>query len=78
MLSHWNSKLETETANYDEIFWYCQNQHQIHSLAQAVSADSAVVTADKLSHLHSTFLQNFEQLNMLLLRYISTDPKGGW
>ena len=80
MLSNWKSRLETETANYDEIFWYTQNQRQIHSLAQAVSADGVVVTAHKLSELRSTFLQNFEQLNVLLLRYISTesDPKGGW
>ncbi len=78
MLSNWKSRLETETANYDEISWYSHNQRQIHELAQAVSADGVVVTAHKLSELRSTFLQNFEELNILLLRYISTDPKGGW
>ena len=78
MLSDWKNRLDNEDANYDEIYWYCQNQRQIHNLAQAVSANGIVVTAKKLSDLRSAFLQYFEQLNQLLLRYISTDPKGGW
>lgn len=78
MLSNWKTRLETETANYDDIFWYYQNQQQIRNLAKAVSADGVTVTAHEVSDLRSTFLHYFEQLNVLLLRYISTDPKGGW
>ena len=78
VLSSWSLKLDHESANYDDIFWYHQNQRHICKLAEAVAGTSLVLSSHKISGLHLSFQEEFVQLNQLLLKYIPGDPKAGW
>ena len=78
MLSLWKSKLDDQSANYDDIHWYYQNQRHIYNLAEAVRGTSLVLLPHKISELQHSFLQEFEELNLLLLKYIPGEPKAGW
>ena len=78
MLAEWESRLYKKRANYDEILWYLQNWQNICNLADAVVATSLILSSDMLEALNETFLNEFEVLNQLLLKYIPGDPKAGW
>ena len=78
VLSLWKSKLDNHAANYDEIYGYNHKRHYIHEIAQHVFASDLVISADTLTRLGKIFLEKFEELNFLLLRYIPEDPKPGW
>ena len=78
ILSLWKSKLDNHGANYDEIYGYNQKRHYIHEIAKHVFASDLVISADTLTRLEKTFLEKFEELNFLLLKYIPRDPKPGW
>ena len=78
MLLNWQTKLEEETVNYDEIYSSMQNQKCFQDLAQAVGAASLMFPTEKLKSLHRKFLEAFEQLNQLLLKYIPKDPEARW
>ena len=72
----WKAKLGNNDANYDEIDVYTQKQRYIHGIAQHVSAASGlVISAENLVILKNTFLEKFEQLNILLLKYVPGDSK---
>lgn len=74
----WNTKLDSNLANYDEIYAYTQNQHYIGGILQHVSAAGLVISAENLMDLNKTFLEKFEELNILLLKYVPGDYKHGW
>ena len=78
VLLTWKTKLNNNDANYDEIHVYSLKQHYIHWIAQHVSATSLVISTEKLIVLKKAFLEKFEELNILLLKYVSGDSKLGW
>ena len=75
----WKTKLGSDgDANYDEIHVYTQKQRYIYGIAQHVSATNLVISAMNLAALKDSFLEKFEQLNILLLKYVQGDSKLGW
>ena len=79
VLQMWKTKLGNNVANYDEIHVYTQKQHYIQGIAQHVSAAaSLVISTENLFALKNNFLEKYEQLNILLLKYVPGDPKLGW
>jgi hypothetical protein len=78
ILSFWKSKLDNQSADYDYMHGYLQNYRHIHKLAKAVGGTSLVLSPQKVSQVQDSFLQDFELLNQLLLKYISDEPKAGW
>lgn len=78
MLSNWKTKLEEETVDYDEIHSALQNQKCFRDQAQAVGAASLTFPTGNLKSLHRKFLEEFEHLNQILLKYIQDDPEGRW
>jgi len=75
----WKTRLGNNNANYDEMHLYTQKQHYIHGIAQHVSAATGlVISAESLVRLKKTFLEKFEELNILLLKYVPKDSKLGW
>jgi len=74
----WKTKLCNSDANYDEIHVYTQQQCYIQGIAQWVSATGLVIPSEDLIDLKSTFLEKFEELNILLLKYVPEDSKLGW
>ena len=79
ILFFWKEKLDTQTANYDDIHFYAQNISGIERVATAVSVQSLVVPEGHVSSLKNTYLQQYEKLNLLLIRYVRTDdPEKRW
>jgi len=75
----WKKRLDNKDANYDEMHLYTQKQDYIQRIAQNVSAATGlVISAENLVHLRKTFLEKFEELNILLLKYVPEDSKLGW
>ena len=78
VLLTWKTKLDNLDANYDEIHEYTQKQRYIHGIAQHVSGTGLVISPNDLISLKSSFLEKYEELNILLLKYSPGDSKLGW
>ena len=78
VLLTWKTKLDNNDANYDEIHEYSLKQNYIHKIAQHVSTTSLVIPTENFTVLKNAFLEKFEELNILLLKYVSGDSKLGW
>jgi len=74
----WKTELCSHNANYDEICEYTQKQQNIQSIAQHISATGLVVSTEDLKTLKYTFLEKFDELNSLLLKYLPGDSNLGW
>ena len=74
ILSDMKTKLESQDAKYDDIVSYKLNHRHVHKLAEAVSAARLVVPAHVVVKLKQTFLEQFEELNLLLLKRFPSDP----
>ena len=77
-LSTWKTKLDNNASSYDEIHNYTQKRQFIHSIAQSICAPDLVVSSEDLKDLQKAFLEKFENLNILLLKYVPGDCKSGW
>ena len=64
--------------NYDDIMLYASYQAQLEELCSIVCVSVASLTAQNLQDVKTTFLQQFEQLNVFLLRYIPGQPDAHW
>ena len=78
IVSTWKRNLISNAANYDEIHGYIHKQQKIYEIAQHVSATELVVSEEDLTCLNNTFLEKFEELNILLLKYVPGDSKPYW
>ncbi len=78
VLKTWKSQLDCQSANYDLISAYREHYRYIHNVATAVSATGLVFNAFKLDDVQQSFLQQFEDINRIFLKYIHNDPKAGW
>jgi len=77
-LSAWRDKLKQCDLNYDELLLYTKQMANIGRAAMALSSDSLVVDSHYVKALKVEFEQQFELLNMLLLRYIPGVPDSPW
>ena len=78
LLLEWNQKFKEQQVNYDEIVTYMSQHSQLKNLGQAICASSAIVDADYTQHVQKMFLNAFEQLNILLIKYIPGQPDAKW
>ena len=75
VLHHWHTRLDGHTVNYDDILHYQQQKPFFQELSQRLFARRLVVDESK-SKQH--FENRFEELHILLLRYIGNEPDGKW
>ncbi len=78
ILTNWKSMIEDQSANYDFILEYKNQYRHVCSLATAVSATDLIVSGHKAVDAERVFLQQFERMNQLLIKYIQDNPKAGW
>ena len=64
--------------NYDEIITYASQQQLLEHLAQTVCATSAIVDSLDSEAVKNSLLNAFEQLNVLLIKYIPGQPDAKW
>lgn len=74
----WKTRLGNNDANYDELHLYTQKQDYIQRIAHVSAATALVISAENLVRMKKTFLEKFEELNILLLKYVPEDSKLGW
>ena len=77
MLS-WRDRILDEKLNYDEIMHYANSQAALQELGDALCASSTIIEPREMQKHKNTFLENFETLNMLLLKYIHGRPELKW
>ena len=64
--------------NYDEILTYTSQQSQLKHLAQTFCFSSAIVWSQDALAVKNLFLLAYEQLNVLLIKYIPEHPDTKW
>ena len=78
MVLTWQRRVEARELNYDDILLYALFQDGIQFIGQAVCATSAVIDPHFIQEQKTDFLQYFEELNIMLLRYIPGQPEAKW
>ena len=76
--SHWYTKSELEEINHDDMVDYHDSHSSLCKVAKAVCVTGKIVEDQLISELRTNYLKNFEQLNLLLLRYVHEVPRVKW
>jgi len=78
VLLEWKQKFMQQQINYDEILTYASQQSQLKHLAQTFCFSSAIVWSQDALAVKNLFLLAYEQLNVLLIKYIPEHPDTKW
>jgi len=78
VLQGWKRKFSERQINYDEILTYATQQSKLEHFAKNICASSAIVNSKDTLDLKNEFLDAFEQLNVLLIKYIPGQPEAKW
>ena len=76
VLSERHQKFNQQLVNYDEILFYASHQLKLEKLCQTICASSPIVK--DIQSMKSMFLTAFEELNILLIKYIPSKPDTKW
>ena len=77
MLSVWREKFQSKKINYDAIILYTEVYSLLSRAATSLSANSLVVDRHYVQAIQVDFLESFEILNLLLIRFIRGHPETG-
>lgn len=77
VLSVWREKFTSKKINYDSIMLYTEVFSLLSRAATSLSANTLVVDAQYVQAIRTDFLQAFELLNIMLIRYIEGHPEAG-
>ena len=75
VLNSWHTRLYSHMVNYDDILHYQQQKPFFQELSQRLFALCLVLDESKPKQ---HFEKRFEELHILLLRYIGNEPDGKW
>jgi len=78
VFSYWNHKLLILATNHDDMLTFACSHSSICKVAKAVCAMSIILEDEYLAKMKIQYLQNFEELNLLLLRYVPEVPRAKW
>ena len=78
VLGTWRDRLKSRDVNYDDLVVYSKQYSQISRAAMALNSGGLVMDNHELKMMKQEFLQQFELLNLFLLRYVSGCPDLQW
>ena len=78
IFSNWHTKFLFQSVNYDDMIDYAASNTSIYNVAKAVCAPQMVVDDQYIERLKTNYLQDFEELNLLLLKYVPEVPRAKW
>lgn len=78
VLAAWRDRFTSKKINYDSIVLYVEAYSLLNRAATSLSATTLVVEAHYVQAIRTDFLQAFELLNMMLIRYINGQPEAGY
>lgn len=73
ILKFWKDKFTSSKINNNEISAYRKHWKAISELGESLGANSLVVTSDDVDSRWKHFLEEFEKLNIALIKYIPGD-----
>lgn len=74
----WRDRFLQMRVNYDDVLLYASTQTWLNNLGVTVCATSAVIDSSDIQRIKNMILQNYEQLNILLIKYIPGHPDARW
>ena len=77
-VSDWQKKFMNQEINHDEMIDYQSSHSSLCKVAKAVCAKGMIIEDQHILELRTHYLKNFEQLNLLLLRYVTEVPRVKW
>lgn len=77
-LQSWSDKFYLRSVGYDEIDLYSSNHDNLITLGDTLCSSSLIVKVEEVDKIKKNFLEIFEILNVLLLRYIPGQPSAKW
>ena len=78
VICHWKELISKKEVNYDDILNYANYAAQIDRVADCYSAKSSVISTKSLDAARESYLEHYEQLNILLLQYVPGNLSYGW
>ena len=78
VFSNWYSKIMQNAINHDDMLDLAKSHSSICKVAKAVCAMSKIVPDEYIAKMKKTYLEDFEKLNVLLLRYVPEVPRAKW
>ena len=78
MLLTWKDKFEKEQVNYNEILTYTSQQQQLQHIGETLCASSFIIDCQYTETMKNKFLNDFEQLNILLIMYSPGQSDAKW
>ena len=76
--SHWHTKFLLQEINHDDMVDYDSSHSSLCKVAKAVCATGMIIEDQHISELRANYLEDFEQLNLFLLRYVHEVPRVKW
>ena len=74
----WKKKFSSHNIMHQEIEMYHEHREEIYKLAEVFQDRSLAVSDSDVASLKMLFLQQFEKLNMILIKYIPGSTDGKW
>ena len=74
----WQAKFMQQAVNFNDITKYATSHNSICKVAEAVWAMSVVIDDKYIREFKATYLHEFEELNILLLKYVPEVPRAKW
>ena len=78
LLAEWSQKFSSRKINYDAIQLYYNNFSNITRVSTLFYANAALIDMQSLVAIKADFNQNFELLNMFMIRYVPEKIDLGW
>ena len=78
VLMKWNYKFKKEQIDYNEILTYIDQQSRLEHIGKTLCASSIIVDRQNAVTIKNKFLSTFEELNVLLIKYIPGKPDANW
>ena len=78
VLMKWNYKFKKEKIDYNEILTYIDQQPRLEHIGKTLCASSIIVDRQNAETIKKKFLSTFEELNVLLIKYIPGKPDSNW
>ena len=76
--SNWHTKFLLQEINHDDMVDYDSSHSSLCKVAKAVCATGMIIEDQHISELRTNYLKGFEQLHLLLLRYVHEVPRVKW
>lgn len=77
-LQFWCDKFHHQNVSYNEILLYADNYVKLDPVSESLCASSRIVDHEDIMNIKSTFLEEYERLNVLLVHYIPSQPDANW